>query len=61
MGTLIFKIIQVAVRSITPELRNILVGALNSLKKAAASTDSPWDDLLVEILLALLDASDEIE
>ncbi len=60
MGTLIFKIIQLAVRAITPELRNRLVGALADLKKQAAATESPWDDLLIQILITMLDADEEI-
>ncbi|MBA7579400.1 hypothetical protein ES708_21270 [subsurface metagenome] len=61
MGTIIFRIIKMAVRAITPELRNVLVGALNSLEKAAASTPSEWDDILVQILKSLLGSDDDTE
>ena len=61
MGSIIFKIIKLAVRAITPELRNVLVGALNSLEKAAASTPSEWDDILVQILKSLLGSDDDEE
>lgn len=59
MGTIIFKIIMVAVRAVTPELKNLLSGTLSQLRKQAKATASPWDDLLVEILYSLLDCEED--
>ena len=54
MEKIIFVIIRAAVRAISPELRNVLAGVITSLQKSAASTDNKWDDILVEILAAVL-------
>ncbi len=58
MEKIILLIITAALRAISPELRNVLAGVVTSLKKSAASTDNPWDDLLVEVLGAVLGIKD---
>ncbi len=58
MGNIIVTIIRLAVRAISPELRNLLVGSLASLKSQAEATASPWDDILVQILISLLGTED---
>ncbi len=58
MGNVIIRIITVAVKAISPELRNLLSGTLSQLKKQAEATDNPWDDLFVDILITLLDVKE---
>ncbi len=55
MGTIILSFLKVAVKAISPELRNIIVGSLASWADTAEQTASPWDDLLVQFLSAILD------
>lgn len=54
MGELIFKILRSAIKAISPELRQSLVGLYESLKDTAANTETQWDDLFVEVLGVLL-------
>ncbi|MBA7534490.1 hypothetical protein ES705_26738 [subsurface metagenome] len=55
MEKIIFRIIMIALKSISPELRNVLAGVYNTLKKQADATDNKFDDVLVRILGALFD------
>jgi len=58
MGEIIFKIISIAIRAISPELRQVLRNVFVSLEDAAKKTDNKFDDVLVAILGAIFDISD---
>lgn len=58
MGNIIFKILGAAVRAASPQVREMLHGTVTRLKEAAADTPNPWDDLLVEVLGAILGFED---
>lgn len=58
MEKLLFVIIGIAVKAVSPTLRGILTGMFQQLSDAAAKTDNKWDDLLVEILGVLLGIKD---
>lgn len=49
------SIFAILLRAISPELRKIVVEFILSLKKKAAATDNPLDDIIVDILIQLLD------
>ncbi|MBA7570545.1 hypothetical protein ES708_12297 [subsurface metagenome] len=55
MEKIIFSIIMIALKAISPELRNVLAGLYNNLKKQAEATDNKFDDLLVSIIGAIFD------
>lgn len=55
MEKIVITIIKVAVKAISPKLREVLQNVFVSLKQAAAATDNQWDDMLVEVLGAILD------
>lgn len=54
MEKIIFTIVRAAVRAASPELRKVIKNVFVSLRQAAAATDNQWDDMLVEILGAVL-------
>lgn len=58
MEKIVFTILRVAVRAISPKLREVLKNVFVSLKQAAAATDNKWDDLLVDVLGVILAIED---
>lgn len=58
MFTVIFKILKIAVRAATPEIREQARNLYTHLKGEAAKTKNPIDDILVEILGSLLGFDD---
>ena len=51
---IIAEIIKKVIGLISPELRGILVSAIDQLDKKAKETSNPYDDIIVMILKALL-------
>ena len=58
MGNIIIKIVGAAVRAASPELRSIIADALHRMRAGAAQTESAWDDILVDVLSAVLGFED---
>lgn len=52
----IFKMIQLVIKQISPELKAQIITALKEWKVKAAESSNPWDDLIVDFLLFLIGA-----
>ncbi len=50
MENIIAKIIEKVIKNMSPEFRKSLVEYTKLLEKSAATTDNPWDDILVLVL-----------
>ncbi|MBA7548480.1 hypothetical protein ES705_40940 [subsurface metagenome] len=47
--------IKILLYAISPKLRKLVVEFVLSLKEAAAETDNPLDDIVVDIFIKILD------
>ena len=47
--------IKILLYAVSPELRKLVVEFVLSLKKAAAKTDNPLDDIIVQVFIKILD------
>lgn len=54
MDKWIWKLIGLVVPVVTPALRDMLTESLNKLEEAAKKTPNPWDDVLVDMLKAIM-------
>jgi len=54
MEKYLLALIRLLVTSISPQLREGLVGMLNDLEKKAEETPNEWDDVIVGLLKRLL-------
>lgn len=59
MGNVILRVLGIALAAISPELRDTMRQGVTALKNAARETANPWDDLLVEVLAAILGFGDD--
>ena len=50
----LLKLIQMVVKQISPELRDLVKTGLKQWKIKAAATDNPWDDLIVDLLIYII-------
>jgi NADPH-dependent curcumin reductase CurA len=55
MEKLILKIVEAALRQMSPEFRSQICGLVSNLEAQAKATKNPWDDILVSILKIALD------
>lgn len=60
MTKLIAAAIQKLLKEVSPEIRSMLKDFLVDWKIRAEATDSPWDDVLVNFILALLGFTEEV-
>jgi len=51
---LLVPILYQIIKHISPEIKKTIKGLLAELKAKAKLTENPWDDLLVELLEAIL-------
>ena len=49
---LIMKMLPVIISQATPEIKNAIQAIINDLKKKAAATPNPFDDMLVSVIEA---------
>ena len=55
MRELFIKILMQIVTLVTPEVRRALCEGLKNSKESAKQTANPWDDLLFDMMIVLLD------
>jgi len=55
MRSLLIKLVFQIIELVTPEIRQTLCEALVELKEKAKNTSNQWDDILVELLIAIFD------
>ena len=55
MRSLLIKLVFQIIELVTPEIRQTLCEALAELKQKAKNTSNQWDDILVELLIAIFD------
>lgn len=48
--SLLLKVVVQIVKSISPEIKNLLNDFILSLHEKAKETDNPWDDIIVQLL-----------
>ena len=56
MAGVLSRVVLMVVRQISPELRGVMIEGLKAWKIQAATTDNPWDDIVVELLLRLVES-----
>ena len=56
LSSLFVKILPLLLVNVTPDLRGVLVSFLDKLEQTAKQTKSPFDDILVSVLRAVLQA-----
>lgn len=56
---LLVSVVQAILRVVSPEIRDYLCNMVRDLKKKAAQTDNPFDDMLVGVLAELLDCKEK--
>jgi len=54
MNSLIMRLILMVVSIMTPALREALCTFAKEFKTKATETDNPWDDVVADLLLAVL-------
>lgn len=54
ISALVSTVFPTVIKNVSPELRAQLASGLESLERAAKQTKSPWDDLLVALVRAVL-------
>lgn len=54
MEKVISKIVERVLKQISPQMRQVVIEAVDRLEAAAESTKNPWDDLAVIILKVAL-------
>jgi len=57
MRELFIKLLMQIVTLVTPEVRKTLCDGLKEAQKRAKQTANPWDDLLFDLLIVLLDCN----
>jgi len=57
-NTFFLKILQAVILSISPILISVLSDGMEKLRVAAAESENPWDDILVEFLSNIVDSLD---
>lgn len=55
MTGILIKALKLIIKQISAPLRTAITDGLQTWKVAAAATENPWDDLLVDLLISLFD------
>ena len=60
MITIIAEIIQKLLKDVSPEIRGMIKDFLVELKIKAEATSNPWDDVLINFVLAVMGFTEEV-
>lgn len=55
MATVLAKLAQQIIKNLSQPMRELICTSLNAWEVKAKETESPWDDIIVELLRALFD------
>ena len=58
MRELLIKILFQTMALMTPEMKNILCDMLKNFRENAKKSKNPWDDIIADILVQLLNCKD---